>query len=71
MRKTKKEIELEQLATKRNSDYVCIPCGIQYLSEKQREANRVVTFHENHCGICGEHTGVTHIRHYNYGKIKR
>lgn len=72
MRRTKDEIQLEELANNRTSDYICIDCGVKYLSEQQKQSGgNVTTFHQNDCGICGENKGVTSIRHYNYGKIKR
>lgn len=61
------------MRTKENriSDYVCIPCGVQYLSEKQKEEGGVSTFHEGKCGLCENKTHITHMRHYNYLNNKK
>jgi len=52
----------------RTSDYVCIDCGIQYLTEEQKNSGElsVATAHKADCGLCGTETTVVHIRHYNY-----
>lgn len=52
----------------RKSDYVCFNCGIQFISkeQKKKELGYAVTFFEDNCGLCGDFTGVTNIRHYNY-----
>lgn len=53
----------------RDSDYVCIDCGIQFLTEKQKERGGVHTFHKSKCGLCKEEKSVTNIRNYNYLRI--
>ena len=51
----------------RTSDYVCIPCGVQFLSEKQKSADgHAHTAHKSECGICGKENLVIHIRAYNW-----
>lgn len=50
----------------RTSDYVCVPCGIQFLSEKQKEEGGVSTFSNGECGLCNQVTMITHMRIYNY-----
>lgn len=51
----------------RTSDYVCVDCGVPYLTEKQKkEGGHVATFHMGTCGICENHKSITHIRAYNY-----
>lgn len=50
----------------RTSDYVCISCGVKFLSEKQKKQGGVTTVHKGECGLCGEITSITHIRKYNW-----
>jgi len=54
----------------RTSDYVCIDCGVPYLTEKQKDTENTLghcsTFHSGICGLCGEGRLITHIRAYNY-----
>jgi len=50
----------------RKSDYVCSKCGIEYLTEKQKEKARICTFFLGTCGLCNKHAAITHIRNYNY-----
>ena len=54
------------LVEQRTSDYVCIDCGVPYLTEKQKKEGGVCTFHVGECGVCRETTSITHMRHYNY-----
>lgn len=58
--------ELRKKVKNRTSDYVCVECGQQFLTEKQRANPRICTFHQSTCCLCGEEKGVTNIRHYNY-----
>lgn len=53
---------------KRTSDYVCVDCGVTFLSKRQRrkENSHVTTFHKGECGLCNKEKAVTHIRAYNY-----
>lgn len=57
----------------RTSDYVCQPCGVNFLTKAQMEDGvlRVSTFHDSECGLCKETTGVTHIRHWNYLRLPK
>ena len=51
----------------RTSDYVCTPCGLQFLSEKQKaQEGGVHTAHLAKCGVCGKEDTVLHIRVYNW-----
>lgn len=50
----------------RTSDYVCIDCGVKYLTEDQKKDDRITTVSDSDCGLCGEHKPTKHIRHYNY-----
>ena len=50
----------------RTSDYVCVDCGVKFLTDKQKENGGVSTFHLGKCGLCGEEKSITHIRTYNY-----
>ncbi len=60
MKYTKEQID------NRTSDYVCIDCGVPFLTEKQKsEGGHGTTFHKTVCGLCGKEGSVTHIRHYN------
>jgi hypothetical protein len=54
----------------RKSDYVCVKCGVKYLTKEQKKENRVCTFFLDTCGLCEKHQAVTHIRNYNYLNIK-
>ena len=47
-------------------NYVCINCGIPFLTDKQKEESGVATFNRGYCCICRKFKSVTHIRHYNY-----
>lgn len=58
----------EQVAA-RTSDYVCGPCGRQFLRVEQLNEPRIVTAHQGTCGLCGRQASVTHIRIYNWGHI--
>ena len=50
----------------RKSDYVCFDCGVQFLTEEQKNGGgSVSTFSVSECCLCGEEKGTTHIRHYN------
>jgi len=60
MKYTKEDVE------NRKSDYVCIDCGIEFLTDKQKQKSGVSTFHKSECCLCGEEKSVTHIRVYNY-----
>lgn len=50
----------------RTSDYVCVDCGVKFLTKNQKEKGGVSTFHLGKCGLCGEEKSITHIRTYNY-----
>jgi len=50
----------------KKNNYVCHPCGLPYLTPDQREWNRISTWQEGTCSVCGERTSVTHKRAYNY-----
>jgi len=50
----------------KKNNYVCHPCGLPYLTPEQREQERVSTWHEGTCCVCGERKSVTHKRAYNY-----
>ena len=51
----------------RTSDYVCVDCGQQYLTRKQRiEGSLNVIFSRAECGLCGDVKSVTSIGHYNH-----
>ena len=50
----------------RKSDYVCVKCGVKYLTEEQKDKAQICTFFIGECGLCSEETGITHIRNYNY-----
>lgn len=50
----------------RTSDYVCVKCGVEYLTKQQKKENSVATFSLGICGMCGEQAATTHIRNYNY-----
>lgn len=63
---TMEKDELRKKVRNRTSDYVCVDCGQQFLTEKQRANPRICTFHQSTCCLCGEEKGVTNIRHYNY-----
>lgn len=54
----------------RTSDYVCFDCGLQFLTEEQKKRNGVVTAHESVCGLCQKNKIVTHIRNFNWLKIR-
>lgn len=50
----------------RTSDYVCFPCGREYLTDAQKKKGHVVTAHNGICGLCGKETSITHMRAFNY-----
>jgi transcription initiation factor IIE alpha subunit len=50
----------------RKSDYVCSKCGVDYLTQEQKDKARICTFFLGTCGLCNEHAAITHIRNYNY-----
>lgn len=50
----------------RKSDYVCVKCGVKYLTEEQKDKTMICTFYLGTCGLCNEHVAITHIRNYNY-----
>ena len=51
----------------RTSDYICFPCGLNYLTAEQKESEgHVVTASISKCGLCGESAATTHMRHFNY-----
>lgn len=57
----------EQIEKARQDGYVCVDCGVQFLSDEQLIGpDRVHTYHLNTCGLCGEKKSVTHVRAYNY-----
>lgn len=58
-----------QQVNARKNDYVCIPCGRQFLREEQLDRTGVVTCHQAECGLCGRVASVTHIRAYNWGWV--
>ena len=51
-------------------NYICADCGDIYLTEKQRYAERIFTWHQGECGLCKEITAVAHIRHFNWLRKK-
>lgn len=64
-------IQLKEKSENRTSDYVCVECGVQYLSENQKKEEGIATtFSDSECGVCKKEKPTTHIRHYNYLKIK-
>lgn len=69
MRKTNKNGDIANVST-RTSDYVCVDCGINYLTEKQKESGgQCHTFHLSECGLCQQIKPVTHMRAYNYLRV--
>lgn len=64
--KKKKSMTMEK---DRKSDYVCVKCGVKYLTEKQKKQNNVCTFFLGTCALCNEKAAITHVRNYNYLKI--
>lgn len=50
----------------RKSDYVCVNCGVSFLTEEQKKKARICTFFIDKCGLCDKKESVTHIRNYNY-----
>lgn len=46
--------------------YVCVDCGVKYLTEEQKKNSYATTFNIGKCCECAEETLVTNIRHYNY-----
>jgi len=50
----------------RKSDYVCVNCGVKYLTEEQKDKAMICTFYLGTCGLCNEQAAITHIRNYNY-----
>ena len=56
----------KRIRNERTSDYVCQPCGVGYLSEKQLKDNSVSTYSVSECGLCHKKTSTTHMRHFNY-----
>jgi len=54
---------MEQIPT-----YVCIPCGSPYINDYQKLRLQAVTMHQGKCDLCGNITGVTHIRAFNWLK---
>lgn len=51
-----------------NPSYICIPCGSQFLTNKQKKHPKMTTMHKAKCDLCGNETGVTHVRHFNWAK---
>ena len=52
---------------KRESDWVCVPCGVKFLSKKQLESEGGAhTAHIGECCVCGKEDSVLHIRNYNW-----
>lgn len=52
---------------KRDSDYVCVPCGIKFLTAEQlAKEGGAHTAHTSRCTVCGEEDMVLHIRIYNW-----
>lgn len=55
----------------RSSDYVCFDCGHLFLTDTQKKGEgHAVTAHKSNCGLCGQDKSVTHIRAFNYLKLK-
>jgi len=54
-----------------NQNYVCVDCGVKYLTEEQKKNRYATTFHIGKCCECGKEKGVTNIRHYNYLREKK
>ena len=56
----------------RKSDYVCFDCGVQFLTEQQKDGHgNAITFSVSECCLCNEQKGTTHIRHYNRLRIPK
>lgn len=57
---------IEDKVRKRTSDYVCVDCGVPFLTKRQRKKAIITAFHKGECGLCNEEKAITHIRAYNY-----
>jgi hypothetical protein len=55
----------------RITDNVCIDCGKQFLTERQKKYLIAVTFHEGVCGLCEATKSVTSHRNYNYLRLPK
>lgn len=44
----------------------CVPCGVKYLTEKQKQQSGVATSNIGICCLCGNKTNVISISYYNY-----
>jgi hypothetical protein len=51
---------------KMTDQHVCVPCGIQFLTEEQKREGGVHTAVRGICCLCGSLTTVLPTRHYNY-----
>ena len=64
---TKQDVE------NRTSDDICHECGQQFLDylpeEVLKRRSNIYTAWTGVCGLCGEETSVTDMRHYNYLRI--
>lgn len=49
-----------------HSDYVCLDCGIYFLTPEQAAEGGVHTAHMGKCGVCDKNGVMLHIRHYNW-----
>lgn len=47
-------------------DWVCNDCGIPYLLDSQRSKDRIHTYNQFTCDVCGEVKSVTDPRNFNY-----
>lgn len=56
----------------RKSDYVCIDCGVQFLTDEQKKAGGYpTTFHQGECCLCEKDKSITNIRRYNWLRIPK
>ena len=57
----------KKIRSEMDTDYVCVPCGVYFLTEEQLAAEGGAhTAHMAKCGACGTEAAVLHIRHYNW-----
>lgn len=62
----------EEQINKRKSDYVCFDCGHDFLTEKQKSGEgSCVTAHKGICCLCKKEKSITHIRAFNWLKIRK
>jgi len=51
--------------------YICIECGVKYLSEEQKKRSNIATFHDGECVECKSFKSVTDERLYNWRNKKQ